>query len=183
MTSPVHRSLIFCHQAIGTYHFCYLDKTILGYSILQPLGRTSTNSFLHTSFNICISHQDTTQNAQWTLLSRVPHDHQHTISTSRRIDGCWSGQRLRYQLHSTPSRRDTKSHPWLLHHPYVLSPTAQGTKQRSVDCYYRNVLTQDNQARKGQYPGGPKSLIYSSNVLNGGLSNREAERLAAGKRL
>ena len=31
-------------------------------------------------------------------------------------------------------------------------------------------------ARKGRYPGGPKTLIYSDDLLNGGLSAREVER-------
>jgi len=33
------------------------------------------------------------------------------------------------------------------------------------------------QVKKGRYPGGPKSFIQSSNVINGGASNAEAERL------
>ena len=33
------------------------------------------------------------------------------------------------------------------------------------------------QVKKGRYPGGPKRWIESSNVINGGASNLEVERL------
>lgn len=33
------------------------------------------------------------------------------------------------------------------------------------------------QVKKGQYPGGPKPLIHSQNVTNGGASNAEVDRL------
>ena len=33
------------------------------------------------------------------------------------------------------------------------------------------------QVKKGRYPGGPKSFLQSKNVLNGGASDAEVERL------
>jgi uncharacterized membrane protein YqaE (UPF0057 family) len=37
--------------------------------------------------------------------------------------------------------------------------------------------------RKGLYPGGYKTFIYSDRILNGGASNREVERLRLGRQL
>lgn len=33
------------------------------------------------------------------------------------------------------------------------------------------------QVKKGRYPGGPKPLIFSEKIINGGASNREVEAL------
>ncbi|TKA78090.1 hypothetical protein B0A55_03279 [Friedmanniomyces simplex] len=43
-----------------------------------------------------------------------------------------------------------------------------------ISCTY---FHRRNKVKKGRWPGGPKSLIHSSNVINGGASNAEAARL------
>ncbi|KAK0252925.1 hypothetical protein LTS09_012082 [Friedmanniomyces endolithicus] len=43
-----------------------------------------------------------------------------------------------------------------------------------ISCTY---LHRRKKVRKGRWPGGPKSLIHSDNVINGGASNAEAARL------
>ncbi|KXT15174.1 hypothetical protein AC579_3924 [Pseudocercospora musae] len=43
-----------------------------------------------------------------------------------------------------------------------------------ISCTY---FHRRHKVKKGRYPGGPKSLIYSSYVTNGGASNEEARRL------
>ncbi|OQO02017.1 hypothetical protein B0A48_12490 [Cryoendolithus antarcticus] len=43
-----------------------------------------------------------------------------------------------------------------------------------VSCTY---FRRRGKVKKGRYPGGPKSLIHSPHVLNGGASNAEVERL------
>nr|OQO26825.1 hypothetical protein B0A51_06486 [Rachicladosporium sp. CCFEE 5018] len=43
-----------------------------------------------------------------------------------------------------------------------------------VSCTY---FHRRGKVKKGRYPGGPKSLIHSPHVLNGGASNAEVERL------
>ncbi|SMY23322.1 unnamed protein product [Zymoseptoria tritici ST99CH_1A5] len=42
-----------------------------------------------------------------------------------------------------------------------------------VSCVY---FHRRKKARKGKYPGGPKPMLYSRDLLNGGLSNKEVER-------
>jgi uncharacterized membrane protein YqaE (UPF0057 family) len=42
-----------------------------------------------------------------------------------------------------------------------------------ISCTY---FHRKRKARKGRYPGGKKPMLYSKNVLNGGLSDREVER-------
>ncbi|KAK3075184.1 hypothetical protein LTR53_001715 [Teratosphaeriaceae sp. CCFEE 6253] len=43
-----------------------------------------------------------------------------------------------------------------------------------VSCTY---FHRRHKVKKGRWPGGPKSLIHSSNVINGGASDAEAARL------
>ncbi|KAK0769976.1 hypothetical protein LTR02_009620 [Friedmanniomyces endolithicus] len=43
-----------------------------------------------------------------------------------------------------------------------------------ISCTY---FHRRKKVRKGRWPGGPKSLIHSDNVINGGASNAEAARL------
>ncbi|KAK0793575.1 hypothetical protein LTR91_010788 [Friedmanniomyces endolithicus] len=43
-----------------------------------------------------------------------------------------------------------------------------------ISCTY---FHRRKKVRKGRWPGGPKALIHSDNVINGGASNAEAARL------
>ncbi|KAK3115614.1 hypothetical protein LTR53_004872 [Teratosphaeriaceae sp. CCFEE 6253] len=43
-----------------------------------------------------------------------------------------------------------------------------------ISCTY---FHRRHKVKKGRWPGGPKSLIHSSNVINGGASDAEAARL------
>lgn len=43
-----------------------------------------------------------------------------------------------------------------------------------ISCTY---FHRRHKVKKGRYPGGPKSLIYSPNVINGGATSEEARRL------
>lgn len=48
-----------------------------------------------------------------------------------------------------------------------------------ISCTYFN---RKKKVRKGRYPGGRKSLIYSEEVWNGGASNEEVRELRARER-
>jgi uncharacterized membrane protein YqaE (UPF0057 family) len=46
-----------------------------------------------------------------------------------------------------------------------------------ISCVY---FSHRDKVRRGLYPGGYKSFIYTDTILNGGVSNAEARRLAEG---
>jgi hypothetical protein len=132
----------------------------------------------------------TRNNAQHSL-SHSDHDGQHFLPAtgSRDVDrhGHGYGAELLVLLAS--------SHPepcaWLLRQLGIFLAQKEGKslhlmsqKRGAVQCdssicdsKLTGLVCSHVQVRKGKYPGGPKSMITSKNVLNGGLSDAEVARL------
>lgn len=130
------------------------------------------------------------------MLPHRYYSHQHLLPSALGCYACRLRVGLHAQLYLVPLRSLTLPCSWILYQLRLLSSQTKGELSAlryvapsvhavtiwnpcSLFMLYESLTRwlRVRQVKKGRWPGGPKHLIHSSNVLNGGASPRQAELL------